>query len=63
MKIKTIPSKWLDVNGRRLDCGPYMTGAVEAGVLIKKGAYQPLRSLTSGYSGGILKLLGFRQVM
>ena len=55
MKIKTIPSKWLDVNGRRLDCGPYMTGAVEAGVLIKKGAYQPLRSLTSGYSGGIFK--------
>ena len=41
MKIKAIPSKWLEANGRRLDCGPYMTGAVEARMLIKKAQYAP----------------------
>ena len=55
MKIKTIPSIWLEKNGRRLDCGPYMTGAVEARMLIKKHKYQPLKDLTTGYSGGIFK--------
>ena len=55
MKIKAIPSKWLEANGRRLDCGPYMTGAVEARMLIKKAQYAPLKSLTAGYSGGIFK--------
>ena len=55
MKIKSIPSKWLEKNGRRLDCGPYMSGAVEARMLIEKGKYQPLKSLTGGYSNGIFK--------
>ena len=34
MRIKTIPSNWLSDEGRRLDCGPYMTGAKEAGKII-----------------------------
>jgi len=28
--IKTVPSTWLEIEGRRLDCGPYMSGAIEA---------------------------------
>lgn len=53
MKIKTIPSRWLDKNGRRLDCGPYMSGAIEARELLKKHKTTPLGELTAGYNGGI----------
>lgn len=35
MKLKSIPSAWLDKDGRRLDCGPYMSGALEAKVLLE----------------------------
>lgn len=35
MKVKSIPSTWLDKDGRRLDCGPYMSGALEAKVLLE----------------------------
>lgn len=35
MKVKSIPSAWLDKDGRRLDCGPYMSGALEAKVLLE----------------------------
>jgi type I restriction enzyme S subunit len=55
MKIKTITSKWLENNGRRLDCGPYMSGAIEARMLIKKLYFEPLSDLTHGFSGGIFK--------
>ncbi len=55
MKIKTIPSKWLENDGRRLDCGPYMSGAIEARMRIKKIGYEPLASLTHGFNGGIFK--------
>lgn len=34
MRLKSIPSAWLDKDGRRLDCGPYMSGALEAKVLL-----------------------------
>lgn len=34
MKAKSIPSSWLERDGRRLDCGPYMSGALEAKVLL-----------------------------
>ena len=30
MKTKSIPSKWLDREGRRFDCGPYTSGGQEA---------------------------------
>ena len=36
MKAKSIPSKWLELDGRRLDCGPYMSGALEAKVLLER---------------------------
>ncbi len=55
MKIKTIPSSWLEHNGRRLDCGPYMSGAVEAKMLIEKMEHDKLSNLTDGFDGGIFK--------
>ncbi len=35
MKAKSVPSAWLEKDGRRLDCGPYMSGALEAKVLLE----------------------------
>ncbi|MDA3788906.1 MAG: restriction endonuclease subunit S [Desulfobacula sp.] len=52
-QCKTIPSRWLDKNGRRLDCGPYMSGAIEAKELLKRHATEPLIKLTAGYKNGI----------
>jgi len=52
-QCKTIPSKWLEKDGRRLDCGPYMSGALEARELIKHLHTEPLNSLTDGYKEGI----------
>jgi len=52
-QCKVIPSTWLENNGRRLDCGPYMSGAVEAKELLKKHPTEPLEDLTTGHSGGI----------
>ncbi|GAB7081905.1 restriction endonuclease subunit S [Megalodesulfovibrio paquesii] len=51
--MKAVPSTWLESNGRRLDCGPYMSGAVEAKELLKKMKAESLSSLTSGHNGGI----------
>lgn len=48
MKVRTIPSSWLEHNGRRLDCGPYMSGAIEAKELMKKFNSEPLEALTNG---------------
>ena len=36
MKAKSVPSSWLERDGRRLDCGPYMSGALEAKVLLER---------------------------
>jgi type I restriction enzyme S subunit len=52
-QCNAIPSTWLENNGRRLDCGPYMSGAVEAKELIKKHPNEPLKDLTTGHNGGI----------
>jgi hypothetical protein len=46
-QCKTVPSKWLENNGRRLDCGPYMSGALEAKELLRKHITEPLRNVTS----------------
>lgn len=35
MKAKSVPSSWLERDGRRLDCNPYMSGALEAKVLLE----------------------------
>lgn len=47
--IKTVPSTWLEIEGRRLDCGPYMSGAIEAKELLRKlrVSKEPLQDLTS----------------
>lgn len=52
-QCKAIPSTWLESNGRRLDCGPYMSGAAEIRELLKKHKTELLPSLTSGQEGGI----------
>ncbi len=52
-QCKAIPSTWLENNGRRLDCGPYMSGAIEAIELLKNHLTEPLRNLTAGHNGGI----------
>ncbi len=53
MRIKTIPSKWLESEDRRLDHGPYLSGAIEAKELLKKIKTEPLNTLTAGHNGGI----------
>ena len=54
MKEKLVPSAWLGEQGRRLDCGPYLSGAVEAKLLLRSlPAYVELRELTYGHDGGI----------
>lgn len=47
MKVKTIPSSWLERDGRRLDCNPYMSGALEAKVLLEglRTAKMPLQDV------------------
>lgn len=52
-QCKAIPSTWLENNGRRLDCGPYMSGAAEIRELLKKHKTELLPSLTAGHDGGI----------
>jgi len=52
-QVKTIPSTWLENNGRRLDCGPYMSGAIEARELLKNHPNECLKELTTGHNGGI----------
>ena len=49
-QCKAIPSTWLENNGRRLDCGPYLSGAIEARELLRKlpVTKEPLQRLTSG---------------
>ena len=49
-QCKAIPSSWLESNGRRLDCGPYMSGAIEARELLKSlsAKKEPLQILTTG---------------
>jgi type I restriction enzyme S subunit len=55
MKIKEVPSTWLEKEGRRLDCGPYLSGAIEAKVLLEQLPLEkePLQQLTRGYKNGI----------
>ncbi|MNO28335.1 hypothetical protein D3C76_182260 [compost metagenome] len=52
---RIVRSSWLGEDGRRLDCNPYMSGALEARDALQRLAVRkdPLKSLTSGHSGGI----------
>jgi len=49
-QIKTVPSSWLEHNGRRLDCGPYLSGAMEARELLRRlpAVKELLSSITMG---------------
>ena len=54
MKVKSVPSSWLERDGRRLDCNPYMSGALEAKVLLEsmQARKDKLQTLTrDGLSG------------
>lgn len=55
MKAKAISSSWLERDGRRLDCGPYMSGALEAKVLLEtlKARKDKLQAITLGGLSGI----------
>lgn len=55
MRVKTIPSAWISRDGRRLDCGPYMSGALEAKIRLEEMSCpkERLGELTAGYAGGI----------
>ncbi len=50
MKVKSVPSSWIQAAGRRLDVGPYLFGAVEARERIRRLAApkQVLKDLTAG---------------
>ena len=61
---RPVTSAWLDLNGRRLDSSPYVSGAFEAKVLLEtlRAEKVPLRQLTvniftrAGKDGDMLKL-------
>nr|QWL72997.1 restriction endonuclease subunit S [Aeromonas hydrophila] len=52
---RIVRSGWLDEGGRRLDCNPYMSGALEARDTLKqlKIRKDALSTLTKGHAGGI----------
>lgn len=52
-QYKSIPSTWLEHNGRRLDCGPYMSGAIEIREMLKRHKTEVLADLTADHNGGI----------
>ena len=55
MKDKLVPSAWLEQQGRRLDCRPYLSGAMEANYILSKLPVPktPLQQLTRGGIAGI----------
>lgn len=56
MRIKTIPAVWMRRDGRRFDCGPYMSGALEAKFRLEELACQknPLVDLCEGGMAGLV---------
>lgn len=52
-QCKVVPSVWIEQNDRRLDCGPYVSGAIEARELLARLETTPLNQLTKGHNGGI----------
>jgi type I restriction enzyme, S subunit len=55
MKIKAVPSSWLEKEGRRLDSGPYLSGAMEAKVILERLREKktPLKNVTKDGIHGI----------
>ncbi|MBA9847966.1 MAG: restriction endonuclease subunit S [Ralstonia sp.] len=60
---RIVRSGWLDEGGRRLDCNPYMSGALEARDTLKqlKVRKDALSTLTAGHAGGIYNGPMFRR--
>lgn len=54
-RARIVRSSWLGEDGRRLDCNPYMSGALEARDTLQqlKVRKDALSTLTRGYAGGI----------
>lgn len=52
---RVVRSSWLEEGGRRLDCNPYMSGALEARDTLRllKVRKDTLDTLTAGHAGGI----------
>jgi type I restriction enzyme S subunit len=55
MKTSVIRSSWLAEYSHRLDCMPYVSGALEAKILLEELPLRkdPLHTLTKGFDGGI----------
>ncbi|OFC36759.1 methylation-associated defense system restriction endonuclease subunit S MAD5 [Acidithiobacillus caldus] len=55
-QVKTVPSSWIEHNGRRLDCGPYVSGAIEAKEVLSRLAFKKdkLQDLTKGGINGLV---------
>lgn len=53
MKETIVPSAWLEESGHRLDSGPYLSGAMEAKVLLAKLETKKLHQVTRGGLTGI----------
>lgn len=56
MKVKSVPGAWLARNGRRFDCGPYLSGALEAKIILSALPVpkEHLVDLTAGGIAGIV---------
>ncbi len=56
MRAKVVPSSWLERDGRRLDCNPYMSGALEAKVLLEglRARKDPLQEVCLGGRSGLV---------
>lgn len=56
MKERIVPSAWLEQKGRRLDCGPYLSGKIEAENVLARLAVDrsPLSHVTAGGLDGIV---------
>lgn len=55
MKTATIRSSWMPGYGFRMDCQPYLGGALETKILLEKLSFRKdkLHTLTAGFDGGI----------
>ena len=63
MKVKNVPNRWIYEDGLRLDCGPYMSGAMEARKILEELSLpkNKLCELTAGHDGGIYNGPKFRR--
>jgi len=63
MKINTVRSSWFEGYGYRLDCQPYLSGALETKTILETLPVpkHTLRTVTAGYDGGIYNGPKFRR--